>query len=163
MGCRFSCCLSLSRVPATSRRASFTDPRATLFPLSHIPLIPRERICLLRIEGDSLLGMEPIAWFNLGRLGLSDIGGRSSGLRSHHLSLTILAPVVALGIFLLLRPRLAEHFPWSPVLLCMVPLPAGLLHTLLCFCNEVRIGSRTSGSAARCSVIQMVLFSDCRT
>ncbi len=127
--------------------ASFWQPLATLYSLtqeqpyshySHIPLIPLVSIYAFYLNRMAILASgewSPLPGLIL--VGLGAIGyWRADPIAygTDHLSLTILALVVASwGIFLFcygLRPCRTFSFGLL-FLLCMVPLPSGLLHTII--------------------------------
>ena len=107
---------------------------------SHIPLIPWVSVYAFYLNRKAILGSWE--WSPLPGLLLVGLGAIGYWLAdpvaygADHLSLTILALVVASwGIFLFCYGlRTCRTFSFGLLfLLCMVPLPAGLLHTIIVF------------------------------
>jgi len=129
--------------------AWFWQPLAALYPLtqdelyshfSHIPLIPWVSAYVFYLNRKAILASwewSPLPGLIL--VGLGAIGywwADPVAYGADHLSLTILALVVASwGIFLFCYGlRTCRTFSFGLLfLLCMVPIPAGLLHTIIVF------------------------------
>jgi exosortase len=127
----------------------FWQPLATLYSLtqehpyshySHIPLIPLVSVYAFYLNRKAILASwewSPLPGLIL--VGLGAIGywrADPVAYGADHLSLTILALVVASwGIFLFCYGlRTCRTFSFGLLfLLCMVPLPAGLVHTIIVF------------------------------